>query len=86
MSPESSQSPQARRPRPESLMMSYRYDPRLSEGALKCPIFQTSTFVFENAEAAERMRMGVTPGMVRLSVGVEHFEDIVDDVRQALER
>lgn len=32
-------------------MMSYGYDPRLSEGALKCPIFQTSTFVFESAEA-----------------------------------
>jgi methionine-gamma-lyase len=31
-------------------MMSYGYDPALSEGALKCPIFQTSTFVFERAE------------------------------------
>jgi methionine-gamma-lyase len=36
--------------RPETLMMGYGYDPRLSEGALKCPIFQTSTFVFETAE------------------------------------
>jgi methionine-gamma-lyase len=36
--------------RPESLMMSYGYKPELSEGALKCPIFQTSTFVFRNAE------------------------------------
>jgi len=35
---------------PESLMMSYGYKPELSEGALKCPIFQTSTFVFKNAE------------------------------------
>jgi methionine-gamma-lyase len=42
-----------RRLRPESLMMSYGYDPRLSEGALKCPIFQTSTFVFETAEAGK---------------------------------
>ncbi len=39
-----------KRLRPESLMMSYGYDPQLSEGALKCPIFQTSTFVFETAE------------------------------------
>jgi methionine-gamma-lyase len=38
---------------PESLMMSYGYDPMLSEGAVKCPIFQTSTFVFENAEAGK---------------------------------
>lgn len=35
---------------PESLMMSYGYKPELSEGAVKCPIFQTSTFVFKTAE------------------------------------
>jgi methionine-gamma-lyase len=35
---------------PESLMMSYGYRPEWSEGALKSPIFQTSTFVFQNAE------------------------------------
>lgn len=35
---------------PESLMMSYGYKPELSEGAIKCPIFQTSTFVFNRAE------------------------------------
>lgn len=36
--------------RPESLMMSYGYDPELSEGAVKVPIFNTSTFVFKTAE------------------------------------
>lgn len=36
--------------RPESLMMSYGYKPELSEGAVKCSIFQTSTFVFKSAE------------------------------------
>lgn len=35
---------------PESLMMSYGYKPELSEGAVKSPIFQTSTFVFKTAE------------------------------------
>lgn len=35
---------------PESLMMSYGYNPSWSEGAVKCPIYQTSTFVFQNAE------------------------------------
>ena len=34
-------------------MMGYGYDPKLSEGAAKCPIFQTSTFVFPNAEAGK---------------------------------
>ncbi len=36
--------------KPETLMMSYGYHPAWSEGALKCPIFQTSTFVFHTAE------------------------------------
>lgn len=35
---------------PESLMMSHGYKPELSEGAIKPPIFQTSTFVFKTAE------------------------------------
>jgi methionine-gamma-lyase len=39
-----------RSPRPESLMMTYGYRPELSEGAIKPPIFQTSTFVFHTAE------------------------------------
>lgn len=39
--------------KPETLMMGYGYDPALSEGAIKCPIFQTSTFVFETAEAGK---------------------------------
>ncbi len=36
--------------RPESLMMSYGYRPDWSEGAIKAPIFATSTFVFKSAE------------------------------------
>lgn len=36
--------------RPESLMMSHGYVPEWSEGSIKPPIFQTSTFVFRNAE------------------------------------
>ena len=35
---------------PESLMMTHGYQPELSEGAVKPPIFQTSTFVFKTAE------------------------------------
>lgn len=36
--------------KPETLMMGYGYDPMLSEGSLKPPQFQTSTFVFKSAE------------------------------------
>jgi methionine-gamma-lyase len=36
--------------KPETLMMGYGYDPMLSEGSLKPPQFQTSTFVFKSAQ------------------------------------
>jgi len=35
---------------PETLMLSYGFDPALSEGAVKPPVFLTSTFVFRSAE------------------------------------
>ena len=35
---------------PETLMVGYGYDPLLSEGAVKPPVFLTSTFVFRSAE------------------------------------
>jgi O-succinylhomoserine sulfhydrylase len=34
----------------------------------------------------ERQRVGITPGLIRFSVGLENIEDIVADVEQALER
>ncbi len=39
---------------PESAMMSYGYNPAEYGGAVKCPIFQTSTFVFPTAEEGKR--------------------------------
>ena len=38
----------------ESHMMSYGYNPEWSEGSVKPPIFQTSTFVFKNAAEGKR--------------------------------
>jgi len=46
--------------KPSTLMMGHGYDPMLSEGALKSPIFLTSTFVFPNAAAGKRHFEGVT--------------------------
>ncbi len=45
---------------PSTLMMGYGYDPVLSEGALKPPIFLTSTFAFESAAAGKRHFEGIT--------------------------
>jgi methionine-gamma-lyase len=49
-----------RKLKPSTLMMGYGYDPVLSEGSLKPPIFLTSTFVFENAAAGKRHFEGIT--------------------------
>lgn len=38
---------------PSTLMMSYGFNPKFSEGSIKCPIFQTSTFAFESAAAGK---------------------------------
>jgi methionine-gamma-lyase len=43
-----------------TLMMGHGYDPALSEGSLKAPIFLTSTFAFENAAAGKRHFEGIT--------------------------
>jgi methionine-gamma-lyase len=49
-----------RKLKPSTMMMGHGYDPMLSEGALKPPIFLTSTFVFPNAAAGKRHFEGVT--------------------------
>ncbi len=57
--------------KPSTLMMGHGYDPTLSEGALKPPIFLTSTFAFESASAGKRFfehitgkRQGPADGLV----------------------
>jgi O-acetylhomoserine (thiol)-lyase len=35
--------------------------------------------------AEEQRKAGVTPEMIRLSVGIEHISDIVEDLSQALD-
>ena len=59
---------------PESLMMGYGYQPQWSEGSLKSPIFQTSTFTFASAAEGKRYfeiaygldepAEGETPGLI----------------------
>ncbi len=57
--------------KPSTLMMGHGYQPTLSEGSLKPPIFLTSTFAFENAQAGKTFfehitgkRQGPADGLV----------------------
>ena len=34
----------------------------------------------------ERLAVGIEPGLVRISVGLEHVSDIIADIEQALEK
>ena len=34
----------------------------------------------------ERNAVGITPGLIRISVGLEHPEDILNDILQALDK
>jgi len=77
-----------RRLRPETLMTGYGYDPMLSEGALKPPLFQTSTFVFKSAEDAKdhfaalqgrrKLRPDEEPGLVYSRLNNPNFEVVED--------
>jgi O-acetylhomoserine/O-acetylserine sulfhydrylase-like pyridoxal-dependent enzyme len=60
-----------------------------TSGAVAVPIVQTTSYQFRNTEhaanlAANQLASGVTPGYVRLSVGIEHIDDIIADLDQAL--
>ena len=44
-----------------------------------------ATMTHADLPQEERERMGITPGLIRVSVGVEHYEDIIADLRQALD-
>jgi len=54
--------------KPESLMMSYGYKPELSEGAVKPPIFLTSTWAFKTAQKGKRS-FELTTGLRKSEVG-----------------
>jgi len=74
--------------KPETLMMGYGYDPMLSEGSLKPPQFQTSTFVFKSAQAGKdyfaaiqgRRKLGPDeePGLVYSRVNNPNVEVVED--------
>lgn len=44
-----------------------------------------STTTHSQLSAVEQLKTGVTPGYVRLSIGIEHADDIIADISQALD-
>jgi len=55
-------------------------------GDAKTLVIHPSSTIFHEFSAEQQVRMGVTDDMVRVSVGIEDFEDIRGDFEQALEK
>lgn len=55
-------------------------------GSVETLITHPVTMTHADVEAAERKRVGITDGLVRLSVGLEDVEDLIADLSTALDR
>jgi cystathionine beta-lyase len=56
----------------------------VSLGGVETTICQPVATSHQKMSQSERQRLGITPGLLRLSVGIEDADDIVDDLLQAL--
>jgi len=55
-------------------------------GDSKSLVTHPATTTHMRIDPVERARLGITPGVIRLSVGLEDIEDLIDDVREAFKR
>jgi len=55
-----------------------------SLGGVETLVCHPAKMTHASVPAAERDRLGITDGLVRISVGIEDVEDIIADLEQAL--
>ena len=55
-------------------------------GSVESLVTHSVTMTHVDMAPEERRRVGITGGLVRLSVGLEDPEDLIADLRQALDR
>jgi O-acetylhomoserine/O-acetylserine sulfhydrylase len=55
-------------------------------GDAKTLVIQPSVTTHQQLNESEQRSAGVTPGLIRISVGIEHIEDIIADFAAALEK
>jgi cystathionine beta-lyase/cystathionine gamma-synthase len=54
-------------------------------GSVESLVTHPATMTHSDVEEEERARVGITDGLVRLSVGLEDRDDLIDDLAQALD-
>ncbi len=57
-----------------------------SLGGVESLIEQPRIMSFHESPAEERQKVGITDNMIRLSCGIEDAQDLIDDLKQALEK
>ena len=45
-----------------------------------------ATTTHSQLHSKDQLKTGVTPGYIRLSIGIEHIEDIINDLDQAIDK
>jgi O-acetylhomoserine (thiol)-lyase len=53
-------------------------------GDAKSLAIHPATTTHSQLNEEELLASGVTPGYVRLAIGIEHIDDIIEDIEQAL--
>ena len=53
-------------------------------GSVESLVTHPVTMTHADVDEAERKRVGITDGLVRLSVGLEAAEDLIEDLEQGL--
>jgi cystathionine beta-lyase/cystathionine gamma-synthase len=57
-----------------------------SLGGVETLISHPATMTHASVDAEKRERLGITDGLVRISVGIEDTDDIIADLDQALDK
>jgi len=67
--------------RPETIALHGGQTPDPTTLSRAVPVYRTSSYVFKNTEHAANL---FTPDLVRLSIGIEHIDDILEALEAGL--
>lgn len=57
----------------------------VSLGDVSTLICHPATMIHEDMTEEERQKVGITPGLIRLSVGLENVDDLIEDLKRGLD-
>ena len=58
----------------------------VSLGGVETLIQHPASMTHSGVDREKKLKAGITDGLVRLSIGIEDVEDLIDDISQALDK